>query len=255
MIKRDGHMHPNLLKKPWQGREFIEHAIELGFREIVFTDHMPFTVTGDEHDRIPFGKVGEYCAEVKRLSEEYADRIRILTGIEIDYHPDCTSEIEEILSAGEFDVILGSTHLDIKGFHVPFEKLTRGEFARLVLENYLAAAKSGYFHVITHLDVYRWIFDMPEKFPLKDDAYTWRDCEGLIREIFSVMEEKNIALEINAAPFYKGFGDVGAYPERGILALSREYSLPYVYGSDAHFADKVGYAYGEFERFMDGKQE
>ena len=254
MIKRDGHMHPNLLKKPHQGREFIERAVELGFEEIVFTDHMPFSVTGDEHDRIPFGKVAEYCEEVRRLAEEYADRIRILTGIEIDYHPECTREIEEVIAAGKFDVILGSTHLDIKGFGIPFDKITRGEFARLVFENYLAAAKSGYFHVMTHLDIYRWIFAAPEKFPLKDDSYVWRDCEDVLRQIFSVMEEKGIALEINAAPFYKGFGDAGAYPERGILELSREYDLRYTFGSDAHFTDKVGYAYGEFERFMDGSK-
>ena len=60
MIKRDFHMHPNILKVPEQADLFINRAIELGFNEICFTDHMPFSVTGDEVDRIPFGKVKEY---------------------------------------------------------------------------------------------------------------------------------------------------------------------------------------------------
>ena len=54
-MKRDTHMHPNLLKIPEQADDFIRQAIALGFDEIHFTDHMPFTKTGDEHDRIPFG--------------------------------------------------------------------------------------------------------------------------------------------------------------------------------------------------------
>ncbi len=250
MIKRDGHTHPNLLKKPHQGDEFIIRAIELGFDEIVFTDHMPFSVTGDEHDRIPFGKVGEYCEAVSTLAEKYSDSINVVTGIEIDFHPSCTDEIKEVLAAGKFDVILGSSHLDIKGFGIPFAYLTYTDFSLLVFENYLRAAESGLFHVLTHLDVYRWIFATPERFPLIKDSYTHTTHESLLRHIFRTMEKQGIALEFNAAPYFKGFGEAGAYPAWDILKIAEDYNLRYTYGSDAHDASRVGYAYGEFEKFM-----
>ena len=119
MKKKDFHMHPNLLKKPKQADLFIKRAIELNFDEICFTDHMPFSVTGDEHDRIPFGMVKDYCEKVREKADEYKNQIIIKTGIEIDYHPKCLKEIEEVLSQGEFDYIIGSSHLNIEGFNIP----------------------------------------------------------------------------------------------------------------------------------------
>lgn len=243
MSKRDFHLHPNLLKRPEQADLFIRKAIELGFDEICFTDHMPFSVTGDEHDRIPFGKVGEYCQRVREKADEYRDRITIKTGIEIDFHPDCRKEIEAVLAAGDFDYVLGSSHLNIAGFGLPFGKLTRSEFARTVLENDCAAIDSGYFDTVSHLDVYRWVFSEPTAYPLIDDRYRWESQREFIETIFEHLVARGVRLEINAAPFYKGFDTLGPYPENGILQLSRRYPLAYVYGSDAHSPDKVGYGY------------
>lgn len=251
MIKRDGHMHPNIMKKPSQGDDFILRAIELGFREIVFTDHMCFTVTGDEHDRIPFGMIGDYCRFVGEFAEKYKDKIRVLTGIEVDYHPTCIDEVKEVIGSGSFDVILGSSHLNIKGFGIPFGKISRTDYAKLVIENYIRAAESGFFDVITHLDVYRWVFTETEAYPLEDDGFKVSDVAPLLTRLFETMEKKDIALEFNTAPFYKGFFEDGAYPAWDILRLASDYRLRYVFGSDAHSADRVGYAYGEFERFME----
>ena len=250
MIKRDGHMHPNLLKVPSQGDEFILRAIELGFDEIVFTDHMPFTVTGDEHDRIPFGCVGDYCRAVGELRERYRDRIRILTGIEIDYHPSCTDEIGEVLAAGHFDVKLGSSHLNIKGFNVPFGSISRTEYAALVIENYIRAAESRLFDVMTHIDVYRWVFTENDTYPLFGDGFKVSSIEGELRRLFTVMEKEDIALELNAAPYYKGFAEEGCYPARDIMTIASDYRLRRVYGSDAHKASHVGYAYDEIAKLI-----
>ncbi len=249
MYKRDGHMHPNIMKKPTQGDEFVTRALELRFDEITFTDHMPFTVTGDEHDRIPFGAVKEYCDFVSEHQKRYSDRIRIKTGIEIDFHPSCIDEISHVLAEGCFDTVLGSSHLNIKGFGIPFDRLTRTEFAAIVLENYLHAAESGLFHVLTHLDVYRWIFADPA-FPLTDDGYTPRIHEKLIRQLFASLESTGTALEINAAPLYKKFDSLGAYPEKTILRIAEDFRFPIVYGSDAHTADRVGFAYGECAPYL-----
>ena len=247
MIKRDFHMHPNILKVPEQADLFINRAIELGFNEICFTDHMPFSVTGDEVDRIPFGKVKEYCERVKRKAEEYQGQIIIKTGIEIDYHPDCEKEIEDILKSGEFDYIIGSSHLNIKGFNIPFENTTRTQFARMVLENYLKAIDSGYFDTISHLDVYRWVFS---ECPLINDNYNYMSNIDVIVKIFEKLEKTKVKLEINAAPLYKKFDDLGTYPEQEIINLSKKYNIDYIYGSDAHTFEKVGYGYDYCSLFL-----
>lgn len=235
-------MHPNLLKVPQQADLFINKAIELEFDEICFTDHMPFSVTGDEVDRIPFGKVKEYCYKVKEKAEKYKGKITIKTGIEIDYHPDCVKEIENVLKDGEFDYVIGSSHLNIKGFNIPFERTTRTMFARMVLENYLKAIDTGYFDTISHLDVYRWVFS---EYPLIDDNYTYASNLDIIVKILEKLAKTKVKLEINAAPLYKKFDNLGAYPEHKIINLSKEYDIDYIYGSDAHTFDKVGYGYEE----------
>ena len=249
-MKTDGHTHPNLLKVPSQGDEFIRRAAQLGFDSIIFTDHMPFTVTGDEHDRIPFGKVGEYCDAVRDLAHKYRNVIDVKCGIEIDYRKSCESEIREVLSCGSFDRILGSSHLNIKGFGISFGNITKSHYASEVLENYIAAAESGMFDVMTHIDVYRWVFSETEIYPLEDDNFSVKTVESLLRHLFSIMEKKNIALEYNAAPLFKKFDSDGAYPAKDILKIASDYDLSYTYGSDAHAARHVGFAYEEFEKFM-----
>lgn len=240
--KKDFHMHPNILKKPYQADEFIARAIELGFDTICFTDHMPFTLTGDEHDRIPFGRVGEYCSAVREKADEYKSSIHIKTGIEIDYHPKYSDEIEQILGEGKFDYVIGSSHMNIVGFKIPMDKITRTEFAGIVLNNYLSAAKSGYFDAISHLDVYRWVF---YEYTFSDSEFDLTACSDIIEEIFEYLEKSGVMLELNAAPLYKKFDSLGFYPEFRILNMSKKYKIKYIYGSDAHTADKVGFGYNE----------
>lgn len=240
-------MHPNLLKKPEQADLFINRAIELGFDEICFTDHMPFSVTGDECDRIPFGMVGEYCEKVREKADQYKDWIIIKTGIEIDYHPSYIKEIEKVLLSGKFDYILGSSHLNISGFNIVTQNITRTDFARLVLENYLSAAKSGYFDAISHIDVYRWVFSV---YQFLDNNYSYKSHIDILYQLFEVLQKNEVMLEINASPLYKKFDNLGAYPEDEILDLSRRYDIKYIYGSDAHSYDKVGWKYDRFIGFL-----
>jgi len=252
-MKIDGHTHPNLLKIPAQADEFVSRAIELGFDSIIFTDHMPFTVTGDEHDRIPFGRVADYCEAVGEIRKKYRGKIDVRCGIEIDYRKSCESEIRDVLSCGKFDRILGSSHLNIKGFGIPFGKITRSDYAAEVIENYIGAAESGFFDVMTHIDVYRWVFSENDLYPLEDDNFSVKSIENPLRRLFSTMEKGGIALEYNAAPLFKKFDSDGAYPAKDILNIASDYQLRYTYGSDAHAAHHVGFGYEEFERFTKNK--
>lgn len=245
----DGHTHPNLLKSENGGLDFVNAAIRNGFDEIVFTDHMPFTVTGDEHDRIPFGAVEDYCRAVTALSKQFANDIKISVGIEVDFHPTCISEIRDVLSAGRFDRVLGSSHLNISGFGIPFQQLTNTEFASIVIENYIAAAESGFFDVITHLDIYRLLF-ADDTFPMRDDGFSVSSVEHLLRRLFSCLERSKTALELNAAPLYKCFDNLGPYPTAEILRIAEDYRFSIVYGSDAHIHTNVGFGYDSCKAFL-----
>ena len=81
------------------------------------------------------GRVEEYCRTVRSLAKEYKGRLSIRLGIEIDYHPGFTDEIEAVLKAGDFDFVIGATHLHVVQSEIFQSPCTYNEFAEAALEN------------------------------------------------------------------------------------------------------------------------
>ncbi|MBP3360585.1 MAG: histidinol-phosphatase HisJ family protein [Clostridia bacterium] len=246
-MKRDYHMHPNILKVPGQAEKFAKRAADLGFEEICFTDHMPFSLTPDESDRIEPGMVSQYCEKVRETAQSFKNIITIKTGIEIDFHPDYTEEVKSVLADGSFDYVLGSSHLNIAGYGIDMEHTSKSSYAAMVIENYIKAAESGLFDTITHIDVYRWVFSA---YPLSEDGFTFERIRNELERLFSVLERTGVQLEINAAPLYKRFDSLGPYPEYKILEMAKDYKINYIYGSDAHMAEHVGFGYDLLKKFL-----
>jgi len=242
-MRKDYHMHPRVIEGYERVEKFIETAINNNFDEICITDHMPLSISSAA-DRIAKGKVSEYYKKVRDLSEIYKDKISIKCGIEIDYHPSVIGEIEEVLSQGEFDFVLGSTHMQLFAPHLFDGNHKYTEFADLAWENTLLAAKSGYFTTISHLDMFRWAFTIPERFPLVNDGYTEDYHRDIIEEILDVIEDKNLYLEINPHLAWKNEKNFElVYPHPDIVKSALNRNIKFSYGSDAHVASQVGKMY------------
>jgi len=242
-MRKDYHMHPRVIEGYDRVERFIETAINNNFDEICITDHMPLSCS-DAADRIKAGGVSEYYKKVRELADIYKDKISIKCGIEIDYHPSVVGEIEEVLSQGDFDFILGSTHIQIFADYLLDGNHKYTEFADLAWQNTLLAAKSGYFTTISHLDMFRWAFTLPERFPLIDDGYTEDYHRDIIEEILDVIEEKNLYLEINPHLAWKNEKNFElVYPHMDIVKSAFTRNIKFSYGSDAHVASQVGKMY------------
>lgn len=239
-MRKDYHMHPMIIQKPERFEFFVKKAIEEGIQEICVTDHMPL-LCSDAKDRIPHGKVKEYCTAVRELAEKYKSDISVKLGIEIDYHPTILGEVESVLEAGSFDYILGSSHL-----HVVKEKelfngnFTRNEYARLMFENTIRIAETGYFDAISHLDMFRWIFSRNDRYPLIDDQYSLEKHRTLIEETLEAIKENGLRLEINShyAEGTKNLDDT--YPCPYIVERALNKGIQFSFGSDAHAPESVG---------------
>ena len=101
-LNYDYHIHANIINGAQNAEKYILRAIELGLDEICITDHAPFRHISNS-DRIPFGRLSDYCDEVHRLAEKYSADITVRCGMEIDYHPDLVWEIEDILKNAKLD--------------------------------------------------------------------------------------------------------------------------------------------------------
>jgi len=238
-MKRDFHIHMNILKKPETVDEFVETAIAKGFEEICITDHMPLRRSG-AFDRIPAGSVGEYCEAVGLLAERYSGRIVIKTGIEIDHHPEVIAEIEEVLKQGSFDYVIGSTHMHLFGYR---EGMRFSEFVERSYKNVQDAVKTGYYDTVSHINMYRWVLSRTNRFPFEDDCGNDPYFAELIEETLLSIKKSGMKLEIN--PHYAtATGDLkDMYPSERILLKAIDFGVDFIFGSDAHSPDQVGDLY------------
>lgn len=237
-MRKDYHMHPMATQAPERFSAFVETALAEGIEEICVTDHMPLSFIPDGTDRIPHGKVKEYIRRVRDFAELYRGTLSVKCGIEIDYHPSVASEIEDVLSAGDFDYIHGSTHIHV--FLDDLSKYTFNDLATVSLENQIRAAETGLFHSMPHIEMYRFLFAYPHRFPLKDDGFDLSRHEPLIRELLRKVKEKNMYLEINPN-LARQMNDISyTYPSAPVMAWAREAGVRFSYGSDAHLEHQVG---------------
>ena len=238
MMMKDYHMHPMATQAPERLWEFAETAVMQGIKEICVTDHMPLSFIPDGTDRIPHGRVPEYIRRVRDFAKENEGKLSVKCGIEIDYHPSVLSEIEAVLSAGDFDYVIGSTHIHV------FEDLTKYTFndiAAISLENEIRAVETGWFHVVPHMEMYRFLFAYPHRFPLKDDGFDLMRHEALIRELLRKAKERDMYIEINTNLARQINNDLSfAYPQATVMEWAREAGVRFSYGSDAHLPHQVG---------------
>ena len=243
-MRKDYHIHPSILKQPEQFELFVENALQRNIKEICITDHMPLSIS-PVSDRIPQGLVGEYCRVVREAAKKYEEVISIKCGIEIDFHPSVISEIESVLSEGCFDFILASSHMHI--FIKDYQNYTFTDFSCAALENSVRAAETGWFDAIAHLDMYRFAFENPERFPLIKDNYSAVCHKDLIDDLFDILKRRGMFLEINPHLADKKQNMAYTYPEKIIVEWAIENGLRFSYGSDAHKPSSVGVNLDELE--------
>ena len=245
MIRKDYHIHPTVLKTPERFALFVQEARKKGIGEICVTDHMPLS-RSHAKDRLERGTVREYCARVRELAAEYQGEITIKCGIEIDYHQSVLGEIGEVLGEGNFDFILGSSHIHI------FEKencarYTYNDFAALALENSIRAAESGCFHAISHPDMFRFAFERPDRFPLIVEEYTPERHQALWKALFDAVNKKEMYLEINPHLAEEKQDLFYMYPQDTVTEWALSAGVKFSYGSDAHKPEAVGAFLDELE--------
>ena len=243
-MRRDYHIHPTVLQTPERFDEFVCAALAKDIKQICVTDHMPLSIS-KASDRIPHGCVKRYCDSVRELAREYEGIIDIKCGIEIDYHPSVKDEIEAVLCEGDFDIVLASSHMHL--FLQDFSRYTFSDVAKMAIQNYLFAIETGYFNIITHFDMYRWMLEKSERYPLVPDNYDPHMYEPLIKEVLCGIKDKGMRLEINPhlAEAKKDISFI--YPQDIVTKWAIDMGIMFTYGSDAHKPTSVGALLDELE--------
>jgi histidinol-phosphatase (PHP family) len=224
--------------------EFVEAAIARGLGGIALTDHAPFywlpPEQGDPRLAMPFEDLPRYVEDVLALKERYRGQIEVLLGVEADYIAGREEVLVRLLEAYPFDVVLGSVHF-VDGWLVDapssLARLSQGQAeVNRVWECYaellIAAAGTGLFDVLTHLD-------LPKKFGHRPSV----PFGGRQREVVAVVAASGCAVELSSAGRRRPVGE--DYPALDVLRELAAAGAPFVLSSDAHTPAEVGFGFAE----------
>lgn len=237
MKKIDYHIHAEFsYDSSIQAEELIRRAIALNYDAIAFTEHLD--LLPQELGWFGLKSLAKYREHIYSLQTKHPG-IKIYCGLEIgDYH--LVSEFAKpLISQFCFDLILGSVHFlsDKTNVAIPINRaLKKSDIEDYYLQN-LKLVSDCEIDVLAHLGVYkRFLSERPDETTSK----------AIIEDIFKVMIDRHIALEINFSSFRKVYQSL--LPEPDILELyyslgGRLISL----GSDSHKLDHFNDSYHKLQ--------
>lgn len=191
---------------------YVKKCIDCGIKKAVFLDHgnrisikhKPALSTKDAINQLD-KKISEF-----RLSN-LANKIEILKGIEIDYsnNLEFRNETFDILNYGKFDWIVGAIH------SIKFDNY--GKYLEAIID----MINNYEINVIAHIK--------------KTDQYNMYD--NLFEKILTICNKKKILIEINTSDRSR-WDDKQLYY---MLEMMKKNNVNYVYSSDAHKFEDIGY--------------
>jgi histidinol-phosphatase (PHP family) len=231
-------------------RSACARARELGLPGLAFTEHVDFTdwtlEEPDKHDeeiarparvaerpRVAPLDVEGYLADLARCRDEFPD-LRILSGIEAGEPHLFRTSVATVLSAGDFERVLGSLHgIVVDGTLTGINRAMFRQFdphevmRRYFTELLVLVGGSSVFTVLAHCDYARRYWPTERVGDYDDTAF-----EEEYRAVFRLLASSGRALEINTRSPMASVSQVRWWWEEGGDAVS--------FGSDAHTPFRVG---------------
>ena len=208
--------------------EYIRVAGEIGLDELGFSDHYVLAPGGKEVAwSMQPDEVDAYVEAVQTAAGEACGMI-IRLGIEMDYFPETTRELTEVLEAHPFDYAIGAVHF-FDGFPIDeraenWETLSQSERDDIIRGYWIRMkemAETGLFDIAAHLD-------LPKKFGFQASI----DLSAEITAAVDAVARSGMAIEINTSGWYAPCAE--AYPSFFLIKECKRRDIPLLVTSDAH---------------------
>jgi len=247
----DAHLHTNLSPDSDVVIDvYAAAALDRGITELAITDHVDF-----EPGAPAFGYATYADRErvVRKAAERWGPQgVAIRFGVELTYDRQWESDIREHLARHSYDFTIGSVHDRVDSVYGPsrVRSWVEGRSLRDIVapsfDEVEAAARSGLFDALGHLDVVkRYLHPHVIK-----EAFA--DAPELYEPILGALVDSGTALEINTSGLRHPVGE--SYPSATIVRRFRELGgRAITVGSDAHRAEHFGWALADgYQYAMDG---
>ncbi len=203
-------------------KAYIEKAIELGAPRIVFTDHAPYP--GNPFgNRMEIEQLPEYVETLRRLKEEYRDRIEIMIGLEAEYLPGFGEYLQELKNDRGLDLlIMGQHFFEREPGRYSFSDEDKTEEFKGLCRAMTEGIKTHLFDVVAHPDR---AFRRRKSFGDEETKFARELIDAALSA--GVYLEKNYSSMHRKRQFRHEFWDL--LPDRAMI----------VYGIDAHSVEDV----------------
>lgn len=206
----DMHVHlKNGIRDQKNFEQYIKKCFEKNIKKIVFLDHG--NRISSKHTPVLYSKETIDLFNNRLDTFNLSNRLQIIKGIEIDYSTDLEfrKQTFDILNYGKFEWIVGAIH------SMKFESLHG------YLEAVIDMLNNYNINAVAHLKL--------------DETY--KQCEISLIEILKKCYEMNVAIEINTSDRSRWTDEQLYY----MLDLMKKYRVNYVFSSDAHQIEEIGY--------------
>ena len=260
-MKVNYHTHSHYCDGKGELRDYVEYALAHGFTHLGFSGHapVPFATTFSIHD----DEYDDYCREVRQLQQEFADRLTIRLGLEIDYIPGLIEDFQPLIQQGGLDYVIGSVHI-VANPEMPVDDPnalwfidgsryeTYDEGLMRLFGGDIKKGVTTFFRqtnemiernrptIVGHFD--KIVMHNRDRYFHYDEPWFL----SLVGETVELIREVGSIAEINTRGIYKG-RHYDYYPAKRTIQAMNEKRIPVVVSTDAHEPSNLDLFEGAYE--------
>jgi len=212
-------------------------AIELGIREIAFTDHMDIDYSYMGHS-FQIKDLDAYMKNIEAVQQRFKGQLIIKKGVEIGLQPQILDKCSKLVSSYPFDFVIASVHLinGVDPYLGDYYRIRSKEESYIHYYREILPLVEEYsdFSVLGHLDYVKRYSPYPHQ---PDDTFIGID---IVDEIFKILIDKNKGIELNTSGYHQPFNR--SMPDIQLIKRYRELGGKIItIGSDAHRKEHIGF--------------
>lgn len=251
MIVSTYHAHSHFSDGHNTLEEMVLSAINVGMKEIGFSDHAPMTFYC-EWSMEP-KQVKDYISEIQRLKEKYKDQITIYCGIEQDYF-----SVEPV----NYEYIIGSVHYVYKNDeYLPVDMSAKEmeESVKLHYNGDVYGYCEDYFElvgnlyektkcqIIGHFDLVTKFNEVMPLIDVNNERYV-----NAYKKALDKLLKAPVIFEINTGAISRGYR-TSAYPDENMIDIIAKAGKPFIICSDTHNVESVAFNLESERKKLDKK--
>lgn len=213
--------------------EMILQGIRQGLTTMCFTEHNDFEFPDSPEDSgsVFLLNTDSYLYELIQLKEKYADRIRILFGVELGLQPQIMRQNAVYAKSYDFDFIIGSSHI-CHGKDPYYPDFYKGRSEEEAYREYFESLLEN-IRKFSNFDVYGHLDYVVRYGPNRDKNYTFKKYRDILEAILETLIQNGKGIEINTGGLKYGLKEL--HPCTALLKRYRELGGEIItLGSDSH---------------------